>query len=105
MTRLLMLAAAVLAVASAPAFAASDAGGRKLQPAHGYMQTPAAVQRFKNVREVAYEENTQSYSERAQDVEGSAYGDQPNVIPAKERVYHYDRADMSDTPSVTYKKR
>lgn len=98
----LLLSVAFIGFAPA-AFAASDAGSPKPQPAHGYMATSRAVENFKTTHEIAYENNTQNYAERKVEVDGSAYGDQVNLLPAKERLYVYKRGYAQ--PSVTYRRR
>ncbi len=104
MKHLFMLGVATFAViaVTSTAFAASDAGGRKLRPVHGTMKAPA-VEHFKAVKKAAYNESAQSFTSETAQIEGFAYGDQPNKIPAKERVYTYGKG--SAQPTVTYQTR
>lgn len=104
MKHLLMLGVATFAViaVTSTAFAASDAGGRKLRPAHGTMEAPA-IEHFKAVKEAAYNNRDQSFTAETAEVEGFAYGDQPNKIPAKERFYSYGKGNTQ--PTVTYQTR
>lgn len=101
-----MLSVAALAfIVATPAFAGSDAGGRKQIPAHGYAKTPPAVQHFKNVKEAQYNRNSPTFMEEKRQVAGVPYGDQPNKIPAKERYYEYRNGDKTTEPRVIYRTR
>ena len=87
MKKTLLLAAALTLLAPA-AFAASDAGNREPMPANGYARS-GKIEAFKAREERIYEnEDSQRLAEDNNDVDGNAYGDQVNKLPAREKYYN-----------------
>lgn len=86
MKNLILLGAALALIAPA-AHAASDAGNRKPTPAHGYAVSHK-IEAFKAKEERIYNNAGNRIVEDSRSVDGTAYGDQVNEIPAKEKYYN-----------------
>lgn len=93
MKKALLLGAALILLAPA-AFAASDAGNRQPMPANGY-SVDRSVEAWKAKEERIYNNpQTGRSMEDNQHVDGNAYGDQVNELPAREKYYNSPKGYM-----------
>ena len=94
-TSLALVLGAALMI-SAPAMAASDAGNPKPVPAHGYardLQTEA----FKAREASTYENRQDIQTEKNKYIQGRAYGDQPAMKPAPDKIVKTTKDGVTHT--------
>ncbi len=96
---LVLLTAAV--IVTTPALA-GPYGTRQQVPANGYASS-ARVENFEAEKNFEYVNYTKEYAIEDKIVDGHAYGDKVNVLPAKTRVYVYENGPYAP-PRVYYRR-